>query len=164
MTLSRLMSDALLKTQASEAAPDSVDTRAVSDALSVLTKYFPAEVISLYLPSIAAVHALDSGHEASVVKAVFWGFGALGTPVLSFGIYLQKWRVAGLPGWPPLSKLPVWGVLTSIIAFWAWALTLPGNPYTEKPGYSAVSGVLAITLSVLLNLFEPLPSTPVPQR
>jgi hypothetical protein len=126
------------------------------DALTSLTKYIPTEVLTLYLPAVAIVAALDPPLVVPGKKLTYWIFALGLTPLISLLVYVRRRVLAGLALWPSWTEFPLWSVLAGIIAFLAWALALPGNPYLEKPAMHVASGFAALLASTLLSLLEPI--------
>jgi hypothetical protein len=86
---------------------------------------------------------------------IYWFFAIL-TPLLVVVIYLGKRRVANLPTIPALPDWPWWKTFAATIAFLVWALAVPNNPYINGDVASALVGVLAIFVSTILSVLEPL--------
>ncbi|MCA1633613.1 MAG: hypothetical protein LC802_07825 [Acidobacteria bacterium] len=131
------------------------DGNAVSNALSMLVKYIPTESITLYVAALSAVTALKSLWEWITALHIYWFFG-LFTPILFVLIFLGKRRAAGLPTIPPLGEWPWWKTFAATVGFLVWALAVPGNPYVNGDTGGAVVGFLAIFISTVLSVLEPL--------
>jgi hypothetical protein len=166
MSISRLMSEHVWRMARAERAPghleraipDGADREPPSgdDALTSLTKYIPTEVLTLYLPAVAIVAALDEPRVMAGKKIIYWAFAVGMTPLISLLVYLRRRAMAGMPLWPSWTQFPLWNLMAAIVAFLAWALALPGNPYLEKPAMHVASGFAALLASTLLSLLEPL--------
>jgi hypothetical protein len=165
MSISRLMSEQVSRAAAMEGgqklegegprAPNA-EPRASDDALTSLTKYIPTEVLTLYLPAVAIVSALDEPLVMIGKRATYWAFAAALTPLISLLVYLRRRAIANLSIWPPWSQFPLWNLIAASVAFLAWALALPGNPYVDKPAMHVASGFAALLASTILSLLEPL--------
>jgi Na+/proline symporter len=117
-----------------------------------LVEYVPAETITLYLATIAALPAFQSDVRGDAQKMVYWGFAML-TPVLYALIYAGKRNAAGESRWPGFRGWPWWPTFAATAAFMAWAITVPGGPYlTRDSEGGVVAGLLAIFVSTLLGV------------
>lgn len=128
---------------------------AINNALSMLVKYIPTESVTLYVAALSAVTALKSLWTWITALHIYWFFG-LFTPILFALIFLGKRRAAGLPTFPPLGEWPWWKTFAATVAFLVWALAVPGNPYINGETGGAVAGFLAIFISTVLSVLEPL--------
>ena len=166
MSISRLMSEHVSRVVRAERDAGGLEGVVVprasrespssDDALTSLTKYIPTEVLTLYLPAVAIVAALDASRVTLGQKIVYWAFSLGLTPLISLLVYLRRRALAAMPVWPPWNEFPLWNLIASTGAFLAWALALPGNPYLEKPAMHVASGFAALLASTLLSLLEPL--------
>jgi hypothetical protein len=150
----------LESTADADARPVAEDNR-VTNALNALVGYIPTEIITLYVAALSAEAALHAAFGAIDAAAILWFFVAL-TPVLLLLIYLSKVAATGeaLPG-PTL--WPWWKMCAATIAFFVWALAVPGNPYLHETA-SAVAGLGAMLVSTLLNVVTPIFERPAPGR
>jgi hypothetical protein len=160
MSIFRLMSAAVDRRHSAIAAsadpsPDQLASSDSKDALSALTKYIPTEVIGLYLPSLAVAAALGGSPEPRY-KITYLAFGLAVTPLIAFLIYLRARVRTGLHAWPRLKDVPWWPVFASVVAFLAWGLAIPNNPFIAKPILGVVSGFAALFVSTFLSLLEPI--------
>jgi hypothetical protein len=137
---------------------DSDDTPARSgdDALTSLTKYIPTEVLTLYLPAVAIVAALDEPIVTAGKKVTYWAFALGLTPLIVLLVYMRRRALSRLPVWPSWKEFPLWSLIAATLAFLAWALALPGNPYLDKPAMHVASGFAALLASTILSLLEPI--------
>lgn len=119
-----------------------------------LSGYIPTEIISLYLPAVGVVTALDGLHVLANTKTAYWAFVAL-TPVISLVIYLRKRAVAGMKIWPLGGEFPSWEMTAATLVFAAWGLAIPENPDINSPALSVVSGFVALVTWTLLSVVEP---------
>jgi uncharacterized membrane protein YfcA len=137
-------------------AREAYENNQVTNALSILVKYIPTESISLYIAALSAVEALKSFSPNITAKFIYWFFAIL-TPILVLVIYFGKRKVAKLlPTVPPLREWPWWKTIAATIACLIWALAVPSNPYVEGALKSALVGFLAVFVSTILSVFEPL--------
>lgn len=131
----------------------------VTNALTALVGYIPTEVITLYVAAISAEAALHAAFNRIDATTILWFFVAV-TPVLLLLIYLSKAAAAGelLPG---PTQWPWWKMCAATIAFFVWALAVPGNPYLKDEA-SAVAALGAMLVSTLLNILTPIFERPAP--
>jgi hypothetical protein len=141
-----------------DARPAQEENR-VTNALNALVGYIPTEVITLYVAALSAQAALHAAFNAIDATTILWFFVAL-TPVLLLLIYLSKVAATGdaLPG---PKQWPWWKMCAATIAFFVWALAVPGNPYL-KDAAAAVAGLGAMLVSTLLNIVTPIFERPAP--
>jgi|SRR5687767_806843 len=137
-------------------AREAFENNQVTNALSMLVKYIPTESITLYIAALSAAAALKSFSSRVTPEFIYWFFGIL-TPVLVLIIYFGKRKVAKLqPTIPSLLEWPWWKTIAATIAFLIWALAVPTNPYVDDPLQSALVGFLAVFVSTILSVLEPL--------
>jgi hypothetical protein len=141
-----------------DARPSPEENR-VTTALNALVGYIPTEVITLYVAALSAETALHSTFPVIDAAAILWFFVAL-TPLLLLLIYLSKVAATGdaLPG---PARWPWWKMCAASIAFFVWALAVPGNPYL-KDAAAAVAGFGAMLVSTLLSVMTPIFERPAP--
>ena len=141
-----------------EARPAVEDNR-VTNALTALVGYIPTEIITLYVAALSAEAALRATLGFIDAAAILWFFVAL-TPVLLLLIFISKVAATGatLPG-PAL--WPWWKMFAATVAFFVWAIAVPGNPYLADTG-AAVAGVGAMLVSTLLTVVTPIFERPAP--
>lgn len=126
----------------------------VSNALSTLIKYIPTESITLYVAALSAVPALKTLSQQRINEyGVFWFFGIF-TPILFALILLGKRRAAGVKPRAVLKDWPWWKNIAATIAFFVWALAVPGNPFVKGEAAGAVVGFFAIFISTILSILE----------
>lgn len=129
------------------------DDSRVTTALNALVGYIPTEIVTLYVAALSAQTALHAAAAAIDAVTILWFFVGL-TPVLLLLIYLSKVAASGGP--LPGPKLwPWWKMVAATIAFFVWALAVPGNPYLREPA-SAVAGLGAMITSTLLSVVTPI--------
>ena len=141
-----------------DARPATEDNR-VTNALNALVGYIPTEVITLYVAALSAEGALHSTFGFIDASTILWFFVVL-TPLLLLLIYVSKVAATGdkLPG-PGI--WPWWKMFAATVAFFVWALAVPGNPYLRDMA-AAVAGVGAMLVSTLLNVMTPIFERPAP--
>jgi hypothetical protein len=127
-------------------APDTT----INTALKTMVTYIPTEVITLYLAVVAALQ-LPAGSPPAV-----WTFGSFlaFTPLVVWLVYATKAKSDGKP--VPLAPRawPVWEMVAGTIAFAAWALAIPQQPFSSFP--PALSAVGVLITSTVLGLLAPL--------
>ncbi|HYN06965.1 MAG TPA: hypothetical protein VES67_06220 [Vicinamibacterales bacterium] len=148
-----------LESAADSDARPAADENRVTNALNALVGYIPTEVITLYVAALSAETALHSTFQIIDAAKILWFFVGL-TPALLLLIYLSKVAATGdaLPG---PGKWPWWKMCAATIAFFVWALAVPGNPYL-KDAAAAISGVGAMLVSTLLSIVTPIFERPAP--
>lgn len=132
-----------------EQSKDQDNQRTGSNALAVLIKYIPTEIITLY---IAAVAALETSQMRS---EIFYWFFVTFTPICYWLVFIGKCRENRMKVLPKLSLWPWWGMFASTVAFGVWALALPSAPYVDREA-TALAGLGALFISTLLSLLEPI--------
>jgi hypothetical protein len=129
----------------------------VDTALNVLFGYIPTEIIVLYVAVFGAL-APAGGRQTVVTNAhwsAFWIF-LTATPIVVWLVYAAKVRAALKPLPLSFGALPLWEMFAATVAFFAWALALPGTPFAQYDWYSsAVSGVVVLVTSSMLGLVAP---------
>jgi len=125
----------------------------VSNAISVLTKYIPTEVITLYVAAVSAAPALRAFTGYIDMVRIYWVYAVL-TPVTLLLIYLGKLKRANQP-LPPSQFWPWWRMLAATVAFLVWALAIPGNPYVRGDIGGVLAAFGALFVSTFLTLLEP---------
>lgn len=130
--------------------PASVSTQpsAFQNALTVLTKYIPTEIITIYVPAIGVADALGY-----TTESVYLPFLAL-TPVTLF-LIIQGQKKANAQPLLTLRTLPLWKLFASSLAFAVWALSLPRPPFLRGAAATVLAAFLAMAVSALLTLLEP---------
>lgn len=135
---------------------EAYESNQVKNALSMLVKYIPTESITLYIAALSAAEALITLWSYLTPVFIYWFFASL-TPILVLLIYFGKRKVAGLkPTIPSLREWPSWKTFAASIAFLVWALAVPSNPYVGGALQGALVGFLAVFVSTILSVFEPL--------
>ena len=129
---------------------------AINTAMNLLFGYIPTEVITLYVAILAAMQP-PAGQVNPAQAAVFWIFLG-GTPVVVWLVYAAKLKAANKP--LPLSPgaWPVWEMFAGTVAYFAWAIALPTNPFQiANAGWysSSVAGIFELVASTVLGLLAP---------
>lgn len=135
-----------------EAAARSND---ISNTLDMLIRYIPTEAITLYVAALAAEPALRPVVSAYSAAQIYTAFLIL-TPLLVLVVYASKRATEGMRPLPRLKQWPWWEMLAALVAFSAWGLAVPGNPYAEGPAGTAAAGLAVIVVSTLLTYIEPI--------
>ncbi len=109
-----------------------------------LTRYFPVEVMALYLPGVATIQsrALPSDTAAWLVW-FYLGFALLLTPLVVLVLYRANWRRAGNAAAP---GVPVRKMLLGLVSFATWGACVPG----VFPGQQWFLGWIALVVGTLL--------------
>ncbi|MEO1337644.1 MAG: hypothetical protein AAFV29_18515, partial [Myxococcota bacterium] len=128
-------------------------------ALQSLVRFIPTETITLYIAAIAAIPIVDGAPNPAVSKIVLWSFAGL-TPVIFVLLLFGKRASSGLPTVPAFSQWPWFKLVASTIAFIAWAIALPDSPYLTADQDKAVGAFIALFVSTMLSLLEPVLSRP----
>lgn len=123
----------------------------VQNALSALVEYVPAETITLYLATLAALPVLRETIPTLSAPLVYALFGVL-TPGLFALIYAGKRRAAGEPRWPGTKAWPWWQMIAATIAFLAWGLAVPDAPFLTSERGNVLGGFIAIVVSTILGV------------
>lgn len=134
---------------------DAARTASMDAALNVLFGYIPTEVLTLYVAVLAALNQADKESWARWVS--FWCFLAA-TPVVVWLTFGAKVIAAKKPIPLAFRKWPVWEMFAATVAYFAWALALPGSPFIkfESTWYSAaLAGVGVLVASTILGLLSP---------
>jgi hypothetical protein len=136
---------------------EATESDQVTNALSMLIKFIPTEVITLYIATLAALPLLQTQWSFISRYNVYVFFVVL-APILLVVIYLGKRKTAGSLSLLPtsLKEWPIWKMIASAIAFSVWALAVPENGLLEGDVGGAIGAFLAIFISTLLSVFDPL--------
>ncbi|HYG10633.1 MAG TPA: hypothetical protein VD835_11835 [Pyrinomonadaceae bacterium] len=121
-----------------------------SNALGMLIKYVPTESITLYVAAASAAPTLKSLNIDE--KSIYWFFGLL-TPVLFALILIGKRKAVGVK---PLADWPWWKTVAATVAFFVWALAVPGQPDIPGDTSGAIAAVLALLISTFLSILKPI--------
>lgn len=135
-----------------EAAAQSND---ISNTLEMLIRYIPTEAITLYVAALAAVPVLKETVPAYHARNIYNAFLII-TPLLVLVVYASKRATEGMRPLPALKQWPWWEMVASLIAFAAWGLAVPGNPYAQSAPGAAAAGLAVIVVSTVLTYLEPI--------
>ena len=129
----------------------------VTNALSMLIKFIPTEVITLYIATLAVLPLLQAQWSFISRYNVYVLYIVL-APVLLVAIYMGKRKTAGGLSLLPttLKEWPIWKMIASAIAFSVWALAVPENGLLEGDLGGAIGAFLAVFISTLLSIADPL--------
>jgi hypothetical protein len=126
----------------------------LTNAANALAKYIPKEVVTLYVAGLSAGPSFKSvlgfGNRASYYAA----FVVITGPLYLL-VYLSFLKANATPI-PPWRRWPWWRTAASVIAFATWALAVPGNPLISGNAGALVAGFLALGVSTVLSLADPL--------
>lgn len=180
MSINSLTNDALKRSvgfqEAAQATVASIDTEAkiaraasdkaaqdnrITNALNLLIKFISTESVTLYLAAVSAAPALQSicsgsacrlfTHKALIV--IFLGL----TLIFTLATYAAKRSALGLsPMLPSILQWPWWQIVAAVVAFFFWALAVPGNSLLESESGGVVAGFLAVFVSILLSVGDTL--------
>jgi hypothetical protein len=130
---------------------------AVTNALSVLIKFIPTEVITLYIATLAVLPLLQEQWSFISKYGVYFFYVGL-APILLFAIYIGKRKTAGGLRLLPTTRKewPIWKMVASAIAFSVWALAVPENGLLEGDVGGATGAFLAVFISTLLSIADPI--------
>jgi hypothetical protein len=133
--------------------PDPDQNNRVTNALNLLIKYIPTESVTLYVAALAAAPALRARWPIIDGETLYWTFGVILTPALLLLVYASKRKSVGR-SFPSLYEWPWWKMLAATLAFLAWALAVPNNPYIRTAADGAIAAFLAVFVSTILSLVE----------
>lgn len=145
--------------RAEQAAPE-VDS-ALSAALRAIVTYIPTEIVTTYVAVLAALS--DGGTSSrSGQWAAFVVFAAL-APTTVWVLFATKSRTRGLPLPLRPHDWPLWEMVASALAFFAWAYALPDSPFNQWKWYrpslgAAVLLLVSFGLGLVAPLFQPSPT------
>jgi hypothetical protein len=143
----------LVSEAAEKAAPAKEQETAASNALESLVKYVPTESVTLYVAAASASEALKATISFFTPEFAYWFFAVL-TPILFLLIFAGKRRAQDLPPFPAVTQWPWWKLAASFVAFLAWGLAVPTNPYATSPLRGAAFAFCAVFVSTFLSLLE----------
>ena len=131
---------------------------ALDNALAKLLQYVPTEATTIYLATISAVPAIKQSIPGLNSIYIFWAFAVGVSPLLFMLIYFNQLaqETTKEKPFPGFVGFPWFRFVASGIAFVAWALCIPGNPYVhaDKPGYGVLWSIVAIAVAIFLPLIE----------
>jgi hypothetical protein len=133
--------------------PEAPSANGTNTVLNVLFGYIPTEILTLYVPVVAALQqATERAHWIA-----FWCF-LVATPVVVWVIFATKIRAADPQKPLPLAPRawPVWEIFAAAVAYSAWAFALPNTPFGHYNWYSsAIAAVVVLVASTVLGLLAP---------
>jgi hypothetical protein len=135
-------------------AEDGDETKSPDNALSLLVKYIPTESVTIYVAALSAAPTLKNIRPGITEHSIYWFCGVL-TPILFALIFYGKLKAAKL-SLKSLGDWPWWKTFAATVAFLAWALAVPGEPDIKGDGSGVVSGLLALFISTMLSVLEPI--------
>jgi hypothetical protein len=116
----------------------------------LLTKYIPAETITLFVAAIGAMATIQSQFPGVGMLHLYIAFGAL-TPLIVFAIALGTHKQAG--GGTAFFP-PYWRMAAATIAYLVWAYSVPGM--AEGDAAQILASLGALLISTILSLLEPI--------
>jgi hypothetical protein len=131
-----------------------------NDSLSQLTNYLPVETLTLYVAAVSAAPGLSSVFPFMSASFLYWAFAVL-TPIFVLLALAVKRREANMSPFSPLGQFPWWKMFAATVAFLAWALAIPNNPYISGEAGGTVAAFLALFISTILNRLERVFQPPV---
>lgn len=139
---------------AGEGAEPGETQNSITAALAVIVTYIPTEVLTLYVAVLAALSP-PSGN-ADVVRRTFVVF-LVSTPIIVWMTYAAKVKAAAKPLPVHPAQWPIWEMTAALVAFVAWAASLPGAPFLADLRLpSALGAVIVLVTAALLGLLAPL--------
>jgi hypothetical protein len=132
----------------------------VTAALKAIASYIPSEILTVYVAVLAVLQQADNRLPSDAARLTFWIFLVL-TPVVVLLVHASKVVASkNTTNTTPKSWWPVWEMIAATIAFVAWAMVLPDNPFQKEGWYSAsVAAIAVLLVSMLLGLISPLVNT-----
>lgn len=129
------------------------DSGTVTQALAIVMTYIPTEILTLYVPVLAALGASPTSKQGSEYIA-FYSF-LVATPLVVWLMTAARLRSQGhLDRILQFKYLPVWEMFAATTAFIAWALALPNQLFGDYTN-SAIAGLLVPASATALGLLEP---------
>jgi len=128
----------------------------VNTALNVLFGYIPTEVLTLYVAILSVLQHPDTVNKANNSGwTVFWCF-LVATPVVVWLSNGAKVIAANKPVPLAFRTWPVWEMFAATLAYMAWVLALPNNPFISLSWYSTgIAGIAVLVVSTFLGLLAP---------
>ncbi len=143
--------------QVSDPASDK-GANSVNTALNVLFGYIPTEVLTLYVAILSVLKQPDKVELANAGSSgwtVFWCF-LIATPVVVWLSNGAKVIAANKPVPLAYKTWPVWEMFAATLAYMAWVLALPNNPFIGQSWYSTgIAGIAVLVVSTFLGLLAP---------
>jgi len=143
---------------ATAGTPDSQSPAAT--ALKVIATYIPTEILTLYVAVLGALQG-PQGISIRSLRIAFVFFLIL-TPFIVWLTFAAKVRAAKLHLPIKPNTWPFWEIFAATVAYVAWAVALPDNPFKDYSWYSpAISGVIVLAISMILGLLAPVVQRPL---
>ncbi|MHC0053172.1 hypothetical protein [Actibacterium sp. D379-3] len=132
---------------AAPATTEDADT-AVANALDILGRYIPSEVVAIYIFGLSGLGIVTEEFGTLPVWPILFGLCLFLVLLFVF----VNWRVirrkkAGMP-------FPSWPLMAAVISFCVWAIAIPGNPIATTPATSMLAGFVALVSSHVLVSLE----------
>lgn len=134
---------------------DNQEGKPSADGINKLVQYIPTESVTLYVSAMAAAPAIRTTWAVVTPKTIYWLFGLI-TPALVFLIFVGKRKAKRLKAFPSFRDWPWWEMVAAFVAFLVWALAVPSGPYMQGQIQGVISAFLAVFISTILSLMEPL--------
>jgi hypothetical protein len=132
----------------------------VDTTMNVITNYIPAEILTCYVAVLAALQSSPAptpGVRTSEAQWIAFGIFQAATPVVFWLVYAAKVKGAGKNLPLSFALWPVWEMVASALAFFAWAFGLPNSPFSSLHWYSsAIAAIVVLLASTLLALLAPI--------
>ena len=130
----------------SPAAGEGVPT----NILNQIVRWIPTETIVIYVALLPLLAPVTARSPSYVTRWVLFGIVAGLNPVIVFLVTLSKisntdWKQL------QLSKIPrpVFAILSSTVAFAAWAFALPDTPLKDIAGYNTKWNIAILTITTI---------------
>lgn len=137
-------------TQGDKNSGQSADSLDDNSLVAGLTKFFPAEIITIYISGLAFV-PLIAKDITSFNNTLVYFICILLTPIFAAGL---NWYYSVKIGSVLSKPLLIWRIFCATLAFSVWGLAIPNNPLINSEGLKALVAFVALVLSLILNLFE----------
>jgi hypothetical protein len=135
----------------------------VDTTMNVITNYIPAEILTCYVAVLAALQSTATPtptpgpQHASPEQWIAFGLFQAATPIVFWLVYAAKLKGAGKNLPLSFAVWPLWEMVASAIAFFAWAFGLPNSPFFYQPWYSsAIAAIVVLLASTTLALLAPI--------
>jgi len=131
--------------------PEENNAAALDNALTALAVYIPSEAMALYLAVSSSLDAIEPTFKWMNPPWVYWAFVFGFSPGLFLLAYFAKLAKTNSQ-FPTSRQFPWFRLGSSIIAFAAWGLCVPGN---NVVGATAGAGVLCGIGATLVSIVLP---------
>jgi hypothetical protein len=127
----------------------------VNTALNVLFGYIPTEVLTLYVAVLSVLTQSNKESSGNTGWILFLCF-LVATPIIVWLAYGAKVKAANKPIPLTFKAWPIWEMFAATLAYFAWVLALPNNPFINNSWYSpGVAGIAVLIVSTVLGLLAP---------